>query len=125
MGKIARLCDDRLNINNSAMKTIELAPDATLLTAERLPVTLPVGERNPDLHRELSELASDVIKDTLSLIHLPNLPESYVEGRLKRRASMVLALLTSSDHSEDENFREYAEEMLTMATFSEVMELQA
>ncbi|MBC2595568.1 hypothetical protein H5P28_14975 [Ruficoccus amylovorans] len=97
------------------MKTATLTNDAAL----------PLGESNPDRHKEFSRLAGDVIKDALSLIHLPNYPESYVEDRLKRRAAMVLALLSTSEHVADEDFQEYAEEMLTMTIFSEIMELQA
>jgi hypothetical protein len=107
------------------MKTVELSQTASPAPRAHLPEALPVGESNPALHRELSVLAGEVIKDALSLIHLPNLPDTYVEERLKRRAAMVLALLYTSEPSEIENFNEYAEEMLTMAVFSEIMELQA
>ncbi len=103
------------------MKPLTLAPPTTDTKA----FSLPVDEANPALHSELSALAGDVIKDALSLIHLPDYPESYVANRLKRRAAMVLALLLNTRHDEDQDFREYAEEMLTMAIFSEIMELQA
>ncbi|MGE9294151.1 MAG: hypothetical protein ACQKBW_11100 [Puniceicoccales bacterium] len=107
-------------MNNTAIAERTQAPET-----KSLPASWPVGETNPELHRELSALAGDVIKDALSLIHLPNYPESYVQERLQRRAAIVLALLSSSEPTAGKDFNEYAEEMLTMSIFSEIMELQA
>jgi len=90
--------------------------------AQRFPSNL--AGFNGRVYAKLSKLADEIIRDALSLINIPDHTDDQIKEHLRLRVIKQLVLLSTEENGMSEDFESYAEEQLSMAVFSGIMELQ-
>ncbi len=98
-------------------ETTELPPTAKRLSGG-------MAGFNGKMYATLSRLADDIIRDAISLINIPHHSDAQVKEHLHLHVIKQLVLLSTEEDEFSEDFKSYAEEQLSMAVFSGILELQ-